>query len=96
MNKTDKQQSDSQNKELITRTDVKDSPFEIITIKGEKGIKDRCFGAMGQYRITEEAETEKEIKEELEKITWNRIIQVMMLIIKQNVNTENKAEIAKN
>ena len=35
---------------------------------------------MGEYKMTEDYETRKECAEELEKITWNRIIQVLMVL----------------
>ena len=67
----------SKNEELIKREDIKDSPFTMITT--EEGT----FGVMGKYRITEFGTT-KEVKAELKKITWNRIIQVIMLINENN------------
>lgn len=60
----------------IKREDVKDSPFQIVTT--ETG----SFGVMGKYRITEMMNHRNEVKMELDKITWNRIIQVMILLIK--------------
>jgi hypothetical protein len=67
--------------ELIKREDIKESPFTIITIDG------KSFGTMGNYRLTEEG-TKDQIKKELSKITWNRIIQVTMILneIKDEVN----------
>ena len=73
-------------KQLVEREQLKDTPFEIITIEGES------FGTMGQYRLTEKYKDRKEVKKELEKITWNRIIQIIMLLdeLKQNINNTNK------
>ena len=59
----------SNNEELIKRFSIKDSPFEVIT-KDEQS-----FGVMGNYRLTEPNEDPKLVEAELEKITWNRIIQ---------------------
>ena len=64
----------SNNEELIKRLSIKDSPFEVITKDGES------FGVMGNYRLTEPGKDAETIKEELEKITWNRIIQVVMIL----------------
>lgn len=72
------------NTELIKRQDVKDSPFQIITT--ETG----SFGVMGKWRITEMKDKPEEIKEELEEITWNRIIQVIMLITEKNNKNQIK------
>lgn len=60
--------------QTIKRTEIKDSPFHVITIDGES------FGVMGDYRLTEKAGSEKEVKAELKKITWNRIVQVIMIL----------------
>ena len=60
-------------KELIKREDIPNSPFEVITTDG------KSFGVMGKFRITEEG-TKAQIKKELKEITWNRIIQVIMLL----------------
>jgi vacuolar-type H+-ATPase subunit F/Vma7 len=52
------------------------------------------FGVMGDYRITEKSNSKKEIKKQLENITWNRIIQVVMILneVKEKLTTktENK------
>ncbi len=73
---------DSGNEEMVKRTKIENSPFEIIEMEGY------AFGTMGQYRITDKGNSVKEIKEELEKITWNRLIQVVMIL--NEVNDKNK------
>ena len=73
--KTGKQKS---NFELIKRTEVKNTPFTMRTLK-----KDKHFGVMGKYRITEDFDNEEKCMNELEKITWNRITQVMMLLCEE-------------
>ncbi len=70
---THKEGSSSQNEELIKREDIKDSPFQVVTT--EEG----SFGVMGKWRITELG-TKEEIKGELEVISWNRIVQIIVLI----------------
>jgi hypothetical protein len=65
---------DSLNEEIIKKTEVKDSPFNIIEVDGE------FFGSMGQYRVTETYDSHQKCKKELEKITWNRLIQVIMIL----------------
>lgn len=62
------------NKQVIKRLDIKDSPFQVVTIEGES------FGTMGKYRLTEKKNSVREVKEELEAVTWNRIIQVILLL----------------
>jgi hypothetical protein len=86
VNGTDKKKS-SKNTELVKRDSIKDTPFEIITIEG------KSFGAMGDYRITEEKKTAKEVEKELSKITWNRIIQIIMILDEvknRNINEKTK------
>jgi hypothetical protein len=79
----------SNNEELIKRIKVKDSPFEVIT-------KDNLsFGVMGNYRLTESNENPKIIEAQLEKITWNRIIQVVMILdeIKEKINNKTTEKV---
>jgi len=68
---------DSGSEELIKRKQITDSPFEVITRDGYS------FGVMGNYRLTEPNYSEDQVKQvskELEKITWNRIVQVIMIL----------------
>lgn len=58
----------------VNREKVKDSPFEIISMEGYH------FGVMGDYRVTDKSNNKQEIKESLESITWNRLIQVIMIL----------------
>lgn len=78
LTKTDKQASSN---ELIKREDIENSPFEVIT------TSDGSFGAMGQYRITEVMETKEAVKEDLKEMSWNRVIQVMTIIL--DINNKN-------
>lgn len=63
------------NEELVKRETVEETPFTIISVEDKKH-----FGVMGEYRITEERETKEEVKKEVEEITWNRIVQVIMIL----------------
>lgn len=60
--------------ELIQKIDVENTPFIVVTVEG------KSFGAMGQHRITEMMETAEEVSKELEKFSWNRLVQVMMIL----------------
>ena len=82
----DKKKSSS---ELVKREKVKDSPFEIISVDGYH------FGSMGNYRITEKEKSIKKLRDDLKNITWNRIIQIVMILddirekqteVKQKIN----------
>lgn len=61
---------------------VKDTPFHAVR-EGED-----WFVVMGNYRITENLESKEKAIEECRTITWNRLIQVIgiMLNIKQKEN----------
>lgn len=74
MKKVDNNESNSK-EELVKRKEVENTPFTIITTNG------KSFGAMGKYRITEPYDKEEEVEKELKKITWNRLIQVVILLI---------------
>ena len=67
-NTTDKQNS------LIDIQVLKDTPFGTVTIEG------RSFGVIGQNRITEEYEDVKKLKEDLKKINWNKIVNVIWIV----------------
>jgi hypothetical protein len=77
---------DSGNEELIKRVQVKDSPFEVITQDGYS------FGVMGNYRLTEKSNNAKEVAKELKKITWNRVIQIVMILdeVKSKIKKEEE------
>jgi len=62
--------------ELIQRKDVKDTPFTIIS----KTDTNEHFAVIGEYRITEVYDSKNKVEKEVKKITWNRIVQVMMIL----------------
>ncbi len=63
------------NEELITQEKIEDTPFHII------GTKQGYFGAVGKYRITEPKKTKTEVKKELKEITYNRIVQIVLILM---------------
>ena len=64
-NTTDKQSS------LIDIKVLENTPFGIVT------IEQKCFGVIGQNRITEEYEDIQKLKKDLQKIDWNKIVNVV-------------------
>lgn len=76
----------SVSEELIERIDVKDSPFQLIK------VDDEIFIGMGQYRLTEVYDVKdksvEELLKETEVISWNKLIQVMMILIESNKNVK--------
>jgi len=73
VNKTDKDESNS-NTELIERYRVPNTPFDMITINSE------TFGTFGKFRITEIYQSKEECLKILEKVDWNRLVQIMTLV----------------
>jgi hypothetical protein len=69
--KADKEESSM----MIERNPIEGSPFTVITLE-----ENTHFGVMGEYRVTEEKNSRGEVEDELRCITWNRIIQVMMIL----------------
>lgn len=65
--------------EIITRKNVKETPFTIISLND----KNQHFASLGEYRITEIYDSAGQVQKEVEKITWNRLIQVMMILNEQ-------------
>jgi hypothetical protein len=63
------------NSELIKRKDVDESPFTVVSVEGQGH-----FGCMGKWRITEYLDSVNEVEEDLSKMNWNRIVQVMAIM----------------
>lgn len=93
MNKTDSLDSshEHKNEELVKRTNIEDSPFEIITINNEH------WGVIGKYRITEKSESKYKIQKQLKDITWNMIVTVILVLMQENlvIHDEIKREMRK-
>jgi hypothetical protein len=69
---------------VIQREDVDDSPFVIIS--DDDGTT--WFGVLGPYKITEK-DTKENTLISLNSITWNRITQVVLLLLEQSGNLKN-------
>lgn len=59
---------------LIEYKAIPNTPFTIVTT--ENGV----MGVMGNNQITERRETVEEVEAELKEITWDRIMQVIMIL----------------
>ena len=68
---TDKQNSIS---ELVKRTEVKQTPFTIIT------TNEGSFVTLNKYRISEYMTTEEECEDWCLDMNWNKLITVMMIL----------------
>ena len=76
----------SLNSEIIERFPIENSPFTVITIDGKH------FGVMGEYKMTEDYNNRGECEDELKTITWNRIIQVLMVLNEISAKDKKFAE----
>lgn len=76
--------------DFFKREEVKDTPFTII-INDEKN---EAFGCVGNYRVTKiyASKDFKAIEKEVKKITWNRLIQVMGIMIEERDRLTLKTE----
>jgi hypothetical protein len=59
----------------LSRHEVEESPFTVVG-NNENG----WVGTMGKYRITEQFNSKEEAIKDVEVITWNRIVQVLILV----------------
>ena len=62
--------TDSKNS-LMNIEVLDNTPFGTVTIEG------KSFGVIGQNRITEEYEDIQKLKKDLQKIDWNKIVNVV-------------------
>lgn len=75
-NNQDRQDS---NYEVLKRQEIKDTPFTLVTLNNEG--KTEHFAAYGKYRITEHYDKADTCINEVKKVTWNRLVQVMALTL---------------
>lgn len=67
---------DVNGQELVSRTEVADSPFTII------GTEGKYFAVMGAYKVTEQYDTEEEVLEKL-GFSWDRVTQIFAIMLNQ-------------
>lgn len=87
----------NQSADLVRRVEIENSPFVAVELESEEGKF--CIGMMGSHKVTEKFKTIEEVKNELLNITWNRVVQVIIislnsphinpLISKKNEKSEN-------
>jgi len=67
-------------------THIEGTPFTIVKENSE------YFGIIGNHRITESYSDEETLKEEIQKITWDRILQVIWAVTEKFKNYEQLKE----
>lgn len=80
LNTTDNKESNS-NEELIKWKPIDNTPFILIK------QNEKYFGAIGNHRITEYHDNEKECEKDILEMSWNRIVQVILAC--QNINLKD-------
>ncbi len=79
-----------ENTELVKKVEMEDTPFTIVELEG------RFFGTMGNYRLTEQFDSFEECEEVMKEFSWNRVIQVMMLLVDKLKDTDLEKLIKEN
>lgn len=80
------------NKELVKRTTVEETPFTIITIENEGS-----FISMGKYRMSKVMENEEECKKYVHEKPWEFIMAIMHVMAEEAITQwEIKIEQIKN
>lgn len=69
---------------LIEYRNIENSPFTIVKNEG------LYYGVIGNHRLTEPYNDEKELEEELLRIDWNRLIQVIWAVVEKFNKLEKK------
>lgn len=75
--------------ETVKRTELEDTPFIIVSMDGKH------FGSMGNYKVTDFYDDFEKAKKATLKMTWSRVVQVCLILIKQEQNNEEFKEIIK-
>lgn len=64
-------------------TNIENSPFTIVR------QEDKYYGVIGNHRLTEEYSNLEELREDLLKITWDRLTQVIWAVV-EKFKVDNK------
>lgn len=66
------------NYELMKRKNIENTPFTIITIENNEH-----FITLGKYRLSEKYETFEEAEQNANTIDWNKIMQIIGIMIEK-------------
>ena len=84
--KLQRESSNTTDKQVSTFKPLYGTPFTLVTDEG------KVYGVMGKYRLTEGFESEEEAEKEVKKITWDRLIQVISIMINEQDKIKNLNE----
>lgn len=76
------------NYELIEKTDISKTPFELVTIRREEQ-EEKSFIAWGKFRLTEETNKEELIERigKLQNTDWDMVM-ILSTCIGMNINNQ--------
>ena len=80
----DNNKESGEKEQLLEQHKVENTPFTIIK------YGDHWFLAMGKYRLTEPAPTREEIEAQVHDVSWNRLMQIIMIVTQEQINNQNK------
>ena len=69
--------------QIVEQHKVENTPFTIVKVDTQ------WFLTMGKYRLTEPTPTREETEAQVHDVTWNRLVQVMMIITEEQINNLN-------
>lgn len=76
--KLQQESSNTTDKENLNFKQIEKTPFTIVS------EDDKVFAVMGKYRLTENYNSAEECEKAVTEITWNRLIQVMSIMINED------------
>jgi len=87
---TNVDQQTNENYSNIEFTNVENSPFTIVR------QEEKYYGVIGNHRLTEAYENLEDLREDLLKITWDRLTQVIWAVVEKfKVNNDQIKELLK-
>lgn len=75
---------ESNSNELVERIPITDTPFTAIR------LDNKWFLTMGKYRISEPVDSFEQIQMEAENTTWDRIMQVILIVINEQKEADSR------
>jgi len=79
-NGLDRSESGTKGTQLVETIKVEDTPFQILK------WDEKYYLTLGKYRLTEALDTEEQAREEVNNVSWFRLLQVMHIVVKEEIN----------
>lgn len=82
--------NENDDKQLLERINLEDTPFTAIK------FGNLWYLTMGKYRLTDGTPNKQECLDEVNNTTWNRLLQIMQIMIEADKDIDLKKQIALN